>query len=303
MPCRLLVLGATAFLCALGVPACGGLPSFPLDAEPAAFRLVTWNVHDLFDEVDRAEPPGDQDTVPAPAEVEAKLRRVGDVLARIDADVVVLQEVENLPLLRRLAMGALAGRGYEPFLVDGLDPRGIDVAVLSRWPVLRFESHTSDRAPDGALLWSRALVEVHVAAAGQRVILLANHLVSRRDPRADPRRALQASRVREVADERRSAWPDALVVVAGDLNDEPGSPPLRPLLGDGVWLDVASALPAASAWTWGGARGASRLDYILVGRHDHKRVLRVEVIGGGGVQAASDHRPLVVDLWLGPERG
>src|SRR5690606_32942223 len=84
-------------------------------------RVATCNVHDLFDETDRLVPPGDADAVPSPAEVDAKLSRVAAVLVRLDADLVLLQEVENGPILRRLADRA----GYpEARLVEGPDPRG-----------------------------------------------------------------------------------------------------------------------------------------------------------------------------------
>ena len=36
---------------------------------PVPVRVATWNVHDLFDAEDRLVPPGDEDLVPAPAEV------------------------------------------------------------------------------------------------------------------------------------------------------------------------------------------------------------------------------------------
>ncbi len=265
----------------------------------SALRVVTWNVHDLFDEVDRTTPPGDGDTVLTPAEVEAKLARVGSVLSRLDADVFVLQEVENLELLERLAAGPLAGRGYRASLRDGFDPRGIDVGVLSRVAIGDCVSHLDDRAPDGGHLWSRDLVEVHLDVDERPVVLLGGHLVSRLDPSEDGRRFLQAARVRQAADEVRAANERALVLVLGDLNDVPGSEALRPLLGDGAFADLGGSLPDADSWTWSGAGARERIDYALVPTGDRALVTRVEVASGADVTAASDHRPLLVDLWLG----
>ena len=173
-------------------------------ANRSTLRVVTWNVHDLFDEVDQLQPPGDADTALTQAEVEAKLARVGRVLARLDADVLVLEEVENLGMLERLAAGPLAGGGYRAFLREGFDPRGIDVGVLSRVPIVDCVSHLDDRVPDGGRLWSRDLVEIHLDIFERPVVLLGNHLVSRLDPSQDGRRLLQAARVREVADHLRA---------------------------------------------------------------------------------------------------
>jgi endonuclease/exonuclease/phosphatase family metal-dependent hydrolase len=262
-------------------------------------RVVTWNVHDLFDGVDRTTPPGDSDTVLTQVEVEAKLARVGSVLARLDADVLVLQEVENLGLLERLAAGPLAAGGYRAFLREGFDPRGIDIGVLSRVPIADCVSHLDDRAPGGARLWSRDLIEVHLDIFERPVVLLVNHLVSRLDPSEDGRRLLQAARAREVADQLRATAAWAVVLVLGDLNDLPDSAALRPLLGDGALADLGAGLPDGDAWTWSGGGARERIDYALLPREDVTLVTRVEVMSGPDITAASDHRPLLVDLWLG----
>jgi endonuclease/exonuclease/phosphatase family metal-dependent hydrolase len=258
-------------------------------------RVATWNVHDLFDEVDREVPPGAWDDVPAPAEVEAKLDRVAAVLARLDAEVVLLQEVENAALLERLA----ARSGYpEVRLVEGADPRGIDVAALSRLPVRDYRSHLGETDGDGDPLWSRDCVELHVQAGERRLVLVGSHLVSRVSDPGGERRAEQAARMRAIADEVAALHPAAAVLVGGDLNDEPGSAALEPLLRDGAWLDAASALPPAEAWTWSGEAGRARLDHLLLAARDEGALLLASVLGGEDVAAASDHRPLAVDLWL-----
>ncbi|MFK7886889.1 MAG: endonuclease/exonuclease/phosphatase family protein [Gammaproteobacteria bacterium] len=109
-------------------------------------------------------------------------RKLGAIAASILAngadgrgpDIVVLQEVENVEVLERLRTEYLAAAGYGPaVLVEGTDLRGIDVAFLSRLPLVgapvlhptRF-THIDDRArndtrgileatfelPDGELL-------------------------------------------------------------------------------------------------------------------------------------------------------
>ncbi len=61
------------------------------------------------------------------------IRQVGDGAG---ADVIALQEVENVNVLERLRSEHLAGLGYlAPVLVEGTDNRGIDVAFLSKLPL------------------------------------------------------------------------------------------------------------------------------------------------------------------------
>jgi endonuclease/exonuclease/phosphatase family metal-dependent hydrolase len=288
---------APAIALAASVAACGPpLPDPPASGRPGAFvRVVSWNVHDLFDEVDRLVPPGAADDVPAAAEVEAKLDRVAAVLARADADLVFLQEVENAPLLARLAVRA----GYpEARLVEGADPRGIDVAALSRLPLAAYLSHLGETDPRGDPLWSRDCVEVHAAAGASRLVLVGSHLASKVGDPEGFRRIEQAARMRAIADAAAARLPSAVVLAGGDLNDDPDAPSLAPLLGDGAWRDPAGTTPADAAWTWSGSEGRARLDYLLVHARASDAVLAVRVLAGEDVAAASDHRPVALDLWI-----
>jgi endonuclease/exonuclease/phosphatase family metal-dependent hydrolase len=254
-------------------------------------RVATWNVHDLFDAEDRLVPPGALDPVPAPGEVEAKLDAVAAVLSRLDADVVLLQEVENAELLARLAARA----GYGAWrLVEAGDPRGIDVAALSRLPVERYVSHAGERDPEGGPLWPRDCVELHVRAGAARLAVVGTHASSRLSDPEGARRALQAARLREIADGLRAADPAAIVLAGGDLNDPPDAASMAPLAGDGAWVDL---VPAGVA-TWGGGPRAARLDALLVPRADLPRALAAWVGEGDDVSLASDHRPVVLDLVL-----
>jgi endonuclease/exonuclease/phosphatase family metal-dependent hydrolase len=65
-------------------------------------------------------------------------------------DILALQEVENRAVLERLRTQYLGPAGYrESILVEGGDPRGIDVAFLSRFPLhgearLHRQAHVPD---------------------------------------------------------------------------------------------------------------------------------------------------------------
>lgn len=284
---------ATAAL--LSLLACGPALEPPPPAAPrvraaTVVRVATWNVHDLFDADDRLLPPGDADLVPSAADVEAKLARVAAVLERLDADLVLLAEVETRAVLERLASLA---RYPAVRLVDGNDPRGIDVAVLSRLSIRGYTSHAGELGPDGRLLWPRDCVEVTAEAEGRRVVLVGSHLSS---PLSDDgtRRRHQAARLREIADAALLADPEALLLAGGDLNDGPESPALEPLLADRRWLDP---LPPWTA-TWGSGPNAERLDYLLLPASAAGALVAAWAGEGADVAAASDHRPVVLDLIL-----
>lgn len=269
-------------------------PPVRATADPIVIRLATWNVHDLFDEVDRLDPPGALDEVPSAAEVEDKLGRVAAVLAALDADAVLLQEVEHLPLLARLAVRC----GYpEARLLEGNDPRGIDVALLSRVPVAAYLGHAADLSPDGRPLWPRDAVETVLELGGRRLAWLGTHLSSHLSDPAGARRALQAGRLRALADQAAARWEAAAVVIGGDLNDEASAPSLAPLLGDGAWLD-ADLVAGVGAWTWSDGGRREALDHLALRAADAGALLSARVVGGADVAVASDHRPVVLDLLL-----
>ncbi len=74
------------------------------------------------------------------AVLDHKLTVVADTIRQVNdgmgADIVALQEVENIEVLERLRSDYLADLGYLPgILVEGSDRRGIDVAFLARVPL------------------------------------------------------------------------------------------------------------------------------------------------------------------------
>lgn len=73
---------------------------------------------------------------------ENEKKLTGEVIKAHDADVLALQEVENLDVLKRFRSDWLKSLGYSyAMLVDDNDPRHIDVAVLSRYPIVAARSH------------------------------------------------------------------------------------------------------------------------------------------------------------------
>ena len=80
------------------------------------------------------------------AVVDQKLRVVSDAIKQVNGgqgpDIIALQEVENISILERLRNDYLKGLGYQPaVLLEGKDKRGIDVAFLSKLPVIEAKLH------------------------------------------------------------------------------------------------------------------------------------------------------------------
>jgi endonuclease/exonuclease/phosphatase family metal-dependent hydrolase len=117
-------------------------------------------------------------------------------IRELEADVLALQEVENVDTLKHFRAVALGGRKAYPYVagIDGNDPRLIDVAVLSRLPITRVRSY--QHLLDGtSTVFSRDCLEVDVTLpGGGSLTLYVNHLKSMLGGRGATRakRVLQA---------------------------------------------------------------------------------------------------------------
>lgn len=158
-------------------------------------------------------------------ETEKKL--TAKVINEIDADVIALQEVENLEVLKRFRSDRLKSLKYTfAIVIDGNDPRRIDVAVLSRFPLIaRSHQHVRDGS---AFLFSRDCLEVDVLANGKVLTLFVNHFKSMLDKKnpsqgrknTRPKRVKQAAGVKKIVQDRFGSSPgSAPWAVLGDLND------------------------------------------------------------------------------------
>jgi endonuclease/exonuclease/phosphatase family metal-dependent hydrolase len=189
--------------------------------DPERFRLRTYQgrlVH--------GKNPADQDTI-------------ADRIAAMDLDVLCAQEVEDIDTLRFFVAQRLEGRYRFLVLVEGNDPRLIDLAVLSKLPLGAVASWQHAFHPEDPTepVFSRDLLEVEILhpSTGSRLFtVFNNHLKSQfvpfdQDPVAgkqanDERRRRQAETVERIVAARTR--PDSRYVVVGDLNDTPEAPTL-----------------------------------------------------------------------------
>src|SRR3990172_3060384 len=170
---------------------------------------------------------------------EASIQNTGRVIQALKADVICMVEVENRTALTRwdeeILGGVKAGVGHV-MLIDGNDARGIDVGLLSRFPIRTIRSHVDDtfKAKHGQVekVFSRDCPEYEVALPnGRSVWVLCNHFKSKgygSQAANDAKRRRQARRARDIVN--RFDLTQDFVVVAGDFNDTPASEPLSELL-------------------------------------------------------------------------
>lgn len=266
----------------------------------------------------------------------AEKKLTADVIKKVDADVLALQEVENLDVLKRFRAKELKNKRYKyAILVDGNDPRKIDVAVLSRYPIVAVRSYQELRSAKGPI-FSRDCLMVDIQVDSKTLVLFVNHLKSmldKKDPKngrknTRARRLEQSRAVKKIVQSRfkgssgKKAW-----AVLGDFNDysEAGQGTTSGILNLVKWNqveNVVNRLPVNERWThfYDGATGGEtpyrQLDYILLSKSLADGTSAKPVIERAGLSLkakdvtvkrlkgvtktmeASDHCPLAIDIKL-----
>lgn len=195
----------------------------------------------------------------------------GRVINEVKPDILITVEVENRPTLERFNEQVLKAEfnlSYPHFMViDGNDQRGIDVGILSQFPIVEIRSHVDDAGTSGEKVFSRDCPEYDIVLPqNNRLVILPNHFKSKRngdDQASKNRRKLQADRAHAIALSALSR--STFVLLAGDLNDTPQSVPLATLFTDG-FKDIQShpSYPTTRPGTFGTGLAGNKIDYLIM---------------------------------------
>lgn len=267
------------------------------------YRVVPNGKNDWFGYIDFKRDKFDDQT----------MKNTALVIRDINAHVICIIEVENRQVLKAFNSEKLNRMYPYNMLIDGNDPRGIDISIYSKLKLGEIRTNIFD-GPANSRTFSRDCLEVEVITDnGESIYFLVNHFKSKSgsDQRYnDERRRRQTDRVSHILQDRYDLT-NQKVVVAGDFNDTPNSAPLQPLLGNNRLHDVlAVQFPhhPQERWTYHYTQN-EQIDYILVSDplrdsfHQagvrREGIFNVDVYSGGQIQpyptvtswrnAASDH--------------
>ena len=211
-------------------------------------------------------------------------------------------------------------------VIDGNDTRGIDVGVMAtgKYPLDTIRSHVFDRDDQGPVFSRDCPEYCFTTPGGNRVTVLVNHFKSKGysspgDKTGANRRHRQATRVAQIYQDLITGG-TTLVAVLGDLNDDPTSPALAPLLQDTDLRDISTHPNfdfGPRKGTYGSGNEKDKIDYVLLspdlyGTATGGQVFRKGVYHGPKVRnpwaiyptltsaalAASDHAAITATLDL-----
>ncbi len=208
----------------------------PMQGQDRRFRLVEWNVENLFDTIHDA---GHEDFQFLPQgeyqwntpryfyKLSTLARTLAALGGTMPADLVAVCEVENDTVLTHLTRRSLLARlGYEYVMTDSPDQRGIDVALLYQPLSFRPNDTTYLRVPYDSTSQRPTRDILYVsgeAVTGDTLHIFVCHLPSRRGGRevTEPYRMRAAGLIRHKVDSLFADNADARIIITGDFNDEP----------------------------------------------------------------------------------
>jgi len=206
------------------------------------FKIVFYNTENLFDTIDDPK-VSDEGFLPTSkiawtsARYNTKLQHTAKAIYSIDSvnlpAVVGLAEVENIGVLNDLVSKTKLRNGnYQAILIEGSDPRGIDVGLIFRKNVMKFIGQKS--MPSARSFQTRAILYVKLADAKKDTFhLIVNHWKSRTGGASETEsmRVENATLVKQLTDSILSKNQKANVILMGDFNDEPGNKSISEVLG------------------------------------------------------------------------
>jgi endonuclease/exonuclease/phosphatase family metal-dependent hydrolase len=215
------------------------------------------------------------------------LPRIAGVIRAAQPDLVALQEVDQRTArTNRVAqtdelaqLTGLHGHFCKQIPYEGGE---YGQAVLSKWPIGKVTIHWLPGEPDRE---QRIAAAAEIEMDGRALVFATTHL--------HHNNAMFRQQQAAVLNEKLGSLPTP-VIVAGDLNATPDSPPLELLRS--VWSNATEGDQPRLSFP--ADRPERQLDYVLFRPSSAMRVVSHEVIDEA---VASDHRPVLVVLEWSPD--
>ncbi len=247
--------------------------------EEGYFRLMSWNVENLFDFV---VPHPSSPPLPKVSEYKRDISKVAQTIQAAGYPTVIgLQEVEDIGVLEDITSDPLLiDYLYQAVLIEGTDSRGIDVGYLVRGDQAAIINQVQYPAPGNITSRPPLLIEIQIGEGNSpSLIILNNHFTSMSggEKATEPRRNAQADWNVQIALELLAENPDNYLAVMGDLNSYYNSLPLQTLEAAGL-INVFDQLEPEERYTYVYQGISQVLDHILMNYALEGLLVQVEVL-------------------------
>lgn len=211
-----------------------------MDKTTETYTIAFYNIENLFD-IDNDPLTHDDDFLPTsvnrwtPKRYQNKLKKLGTVISQIGVEntdvapaIIGLAEVENQKVLSDLVNSKnLIKENYSYVHYDSMDERGIDVALLYKSDIFKYEKSETFSVylqnDLGLQDYTRDILLVEGKLNNESVTILVNHWSSRREgvKETEFKRIAAAKAVNSILKKLKLENPNQKIIVMGDFNDNP----------------------------------------------------------------------------------
>ncbi len=304
------------FSCACVIISCTQLSRFQGSTLPSGYAfptkdtlsVLTWNVEHFVDEFDNPfirNPMEDK-----PKEVSKRIDLLTDMLKKIDADVVVLEEFESRALAMKIAKEKLAGMGYRFFAGTESPDWYMNVVIMSKLPLGMSYSYGNIFTPIAGFKDSlgRAETQNNInariisaevrAKANFSFILTGVHLKAGRSKRDTASRAGQVRLMHAQSKRFLKEDKNTNLLLLGDFNATPQSDEFKLLLSGDKKVQFIDPLANTTVFSHPAEKPSWRIDHILPNKNMYKFLVPngvkvAENLDMKALQQISDHLPVV----------
>ena len=243
-----------------------------------SFRIGAFNLYNLFGK--RRDVNSQRPSSPTGKK---RLDALGQMILDLDADAIAFEEVQNERVLSDLFRSRVnpelkrqRKRPFESFvLIPARDPRGINVALATRLAVngaMTFHDREFGPRTKRPTRFSRDLLGVELyATRNYRFLFFVAHLKSKIGGKSsEAKRRLEAKEIRAILEEpvfgSQQTYIQQDMILAGDMNDDPGTRVIKVLEGEpgkGRLRDVLADVEPNFTFPTHNRYKKTRLDFIF----------------------------------------
>jgi len=230
-------------------------------------KIATYNTHLFFDTMcDSGNcSSSDFEEELTDSEYSARVAWLAEAVEKIDADIILLQEIEKESCLADL-FDATGGNFDAWYLGEKGYAASVDTGVITKGEITYRNKHVEQidcpGCEGGKTTFSHTFLEIHIKLGCREIIVFSAHFKSKNEDDSD-RRLAEARAAAAIMERVAEQNPQALIVLGGDLNDTPGSEPVEILESSDSLLRVASDLPEIDQATYYYHGEAIAIDHIF----------------------------------------
>ena len=291
------------------------LISFSFELFAKELTIATYNVRFLYDSnKDSFNDPYTEDEK-RPSKKEDEKKALANVISKLDADIIALQEVESIGVLNDFNKNYLNNKYEYISLIEGNNVVGIDVAIMSKIPIYSSTSfrHQSSVTIDGEkcyfardlLLVSFKMDSIIEDKEGFFFIAVV-HLKSSYGGYKENqiKRLHEINLIKNIVKDYTSYFKDFKYILLGDFNDTDSSPVIKAITSkNGLNLINPSEniKDKKQRRTFSSKKPSKQIDYIFFSDKMYKYFVKdsIKVYNeDDNLKKASDHLPIYCKIKL-----